>query len=156
MRKYAGIQSVGRAYRYQVRAKDQAGNWSPWVIGNPYTAALVEDVSKSVAYKGSWITIRYPHASGGNAHYAVAAGASATVTFSGRAVGFVAPVGPTRGSAKIYWDGVYRTTISFKAPKGQSRLVMYSIGSATAGTHTLEIRLVGNGRVDADAFVTFR
>jgi len=53
----------------------------------------------------------------------------------------------------IFWDGVYRSTISFKASKGQSRLVKYSIGSATAGTHTLEVRLVGNGRVDVDAFV---
>jgi subtilisin len=152
----ATTQTFGHAYRYQVRAKDVGGIWSPWATGNSYTAGLVEDTSKSVAYRGSWVRISYPRASGGVAHYALAAGASAKVTFDGRAVGFIAPVGPTRGSAKIYWDGVYRTTISFKAAKGSSRLVMYSIGSATLGSHTLEVRLVGNGRVDVDAFVIFR
>jgi subtilisin family serine protease len=153
---FATTQSFGRAYRYRVRARDKAGNWSSWAAGNSYTAGLVEDTSKSVAYKGAWVAIKYPQASGGNAHYSVSGAASAKVTFAGRAVGFIAPVGPTRGSAKIYWDGAYRTTISFKAPNGKSRLVMYSIGSATSGTHTLEVRLVGNGRVDVDAFVTFR
>jgi subtilisin len=153
---FATTQSFGRAYRYRVRARDMAGNWSPWAAGNSYTAGLIEDASRSVAYKGAWVAIKYPQASGGNAHYSVAGGASAKVTFTGRAVGFIAPVGPTRGYAKVYWDGAYRTTISFRAARGQSRLVMYSIGSATSGTHTLEVRLVGNGRVDVDAFVTFR
>ena len=149
-------QTLGKAYRYRVRAKDTFGNWSAWAEGNPYTAGLVEDVSTSIRYTGSWVKIGYGGASGGNLHYAVASGASAKITFTGRAIGFVAPVGPTRGSAKIYWDGVYRTTISFKATKGQSRLVMYSIGSGTHGTHTLEVRLSGGGRVDVDAFVTYR
>jgi subtilisin family serine protease len=155
-RMITAAQSFGHAYRYQVRARDTGGNWSAWAPGNTYTAGLVEDRSRSVAYKGSWVRIAYPGASGGNLTYAVAGGASAKMTFTGRAIGFIAPMGPTRGSAKIYWDGKFRTTISFKAPKGQSRLVMYSIGSATLGTHTLEVRLLGNGRVDVDAFVTFR
>ncbi len=149
-------QTFGHAYRYQVRARDAGGNWSAWAVGNSYTAGLVQDRSASVVYKGTWVRYTYPGASAGNATYAVAAGASAKLTFTGRAIGFIAPMGPTRGSAKIYWDGKLRTTISFKAPKGQSRLVMYSIGSGTHGPHTFEIRLVGNGRVDVDAFVTFR
>jgi subtilisin len=150
------ILTLGHAYRYRIRARDAGGIWSEWATGNSYTAALAQDRSPSVAYRGTWVRIAYSGASGGNLTYAVAAGASAKLTFTGRAIGFIAPMGPTRGSAKIYWDGVYRTTISFKATKGQSRLVMYSIGSATLGTHTLEVRLVGNGRVDVDAFVTFR
>jgi subtilisin len=153
---YATTHTFGRIYRYRVRARDMVGNWSSWATGNSYTAGLVEDASKSVAYKGAWVAINYAGASGGNAHYSVSGGASAKVTFDGRAAGFIAPVGPTRGSAKIYWDGVYRTTISFKASTGRSRLIMYSIGSATSGTHTLEVRPAGNGRIDVDAFVTFR
>jgi subtilisin family serine protease len=155
-RQIGATQTLGKAYRFRVRARDTVGNWSAWAPGNSYTAALVEDRSPSVVFKGSWIRVLYKYASGGNVSYATAAGASAKLTFTGRAIGFVAPLGPTRGKAKIYWDGVYRTTISFYAPKGQSRLVMYSIGSATHGTHSLEVRLVGDGRVDVDAFVTFR
>jgi hypothetical protein len=149
-------QDFGHAYQYRVRAQDAQGDWSAWAPATAYTSTLVQDVAPAVTYTGSWVELRYRRASSGNLHYAVAGGASAKITFDGRAVGFVAPVGPTRGSAKIYWDGVYRSTISFAAAKAKDRVVMYSIGSATAGFHTLEIRLVGDGRVDVDAFVTFR
>ncbi len=155
-RMITSIQTFGHSYRYQVRARDAGGTWSAWAPGNSYTAGLAEDRARSVAYRGTWVRISYSGASGGNLTYAVAAGASTKLTFTGRAIAFIAPMGPTRGSAKIYWDGKFRTTISFRAPKGQSRLVMYSIGSATLGSHTLEVRLVGNGRVDVDAFVMFR
>jgi hypothetical protein len=149
-------QLFGHAYRYQVRARDALGNWSGWAPGNTYTAGLVEDRSPAVTYRGTWVRAAYSDASGGNVSYALGRGASAQVTFTGRAVAFIAPMGPTRGSAQIYWDGKYRRTISLRASRGQSRLVMYSIGSATLGTHTFEVRLVGNGRIDVDAFVTFR
>lgn len=155
-RTIAPTQSLGRAYRYRVRARDIGGNWSAWAEGNAYTAVLVQDRSTSVVYKGRWVRASYKLASGGTIRYATARGASVKLTFTGRAIAFVGPVGPTRGSARVYFDGVYRGTVSFKARKNSSRLVTYSIGSNTLGRHTLEIRLSGNGRVDADAFVVFR
>jgi subtilisin len=156
VRTIAPSQTIGHAYRYRVRARDIGGNWSTWAEGNSYTASLVQDRSASVVYKGRWVRASYKLASGGSVRYATARGASVKLTFTGRAVAFVGPVGPTRGSAKVYFDGVLRGTVSFKARKNSSRLVLYSIGSNTLGRHTLEIRLVGNGRVDADAFVVFR
>ena len=150
------VQAYGHTYKYRVRAKDAVGNWSAWAEGATTTPRLVENTSTSVAYRGSWVRYAYRYASGGSSHYAVAAGASAKVTFTGRAVGFIAAVGPTRGSARIYVDGVYRGIISLRATRGGSRLVKYSIATSTLGTHTLEVRLAGNGRVDVDGFITFR
>jgi hypothetical protein len=95
----------------------------------------------------------YSLASGGTTTYATASGARARTTFSGRAIALVAPVGPTRGSAKIYVDGVYAATVSFKASAGKSRVVMYTRTFTTFGRHTIEVRLTGTGRVDVDAFV---
>jgi hypothetical protein len=96
------------------------------------------------------------NASGGATHYATAVGASARTTFSGRAIALVAPIGPTRGSAKIWVDGVYRGTVSFRNSTGRSRVIMYSTAFPSVALHTIELRLSGNGRVDVDAFVIFR
>jgi hypothetical protein len=53
-------------------------------------------------------------------------------------------------------DGVYRTTISLRSATNHGRVVMYSTTFATLGTHTIELRLSGNGRVDLDTFVVLR
>jgi subtilisin family serine protease len=149
-------QAYGRRYEYRVRARDIAGIWSAWAVGPAYTADLTEESSIRIDYHGTWKKQAASTASGGATRYATAAGASAKLAFKGRAIGLVAPVGPTAGSARVYFDGVYRTTVSFRAATAGSRLIMYTIGSATYGVHTLEFQLVGNGRVDLDAFVTLR
>jgi subtilisin len=147
---------IGHLYQYSVRAQDLAGNWSGWADGPTLTSSLIQDRSSAVAYSGTWTKAIYSLASGGTTTYAKSAGARARTTFSGRAVAIVAPLGPTRGSATVYVDGVYRATISFRASSGTSRVVMYSTTFATLGTHTIELRPTGNGRVDLDAFVILR
>ena len=149
-------QLIGHTYRYQLRARDTVGNWSPWVAGPSVRSGLVQNVSSAVRYVGGWRRLYYSNASGGSVTYATAGGASAKATFVGRAVAIVGPVGPTRGSARIYVDGVYRMTVSFPATRNQSRKVMYTAALSTLGTHSIQLRLVGNGRVDLDTFVIFR
>jgi len=125
-------------------------------MGPSVTSLLVQDRSSVVAYTGTWTKSVYANASGGTTTYASFSGARARTTFSGRAVAIVAPVGPTRGSAAVYVDGVYRQTVSFRASTGNSRVVMYATTFATLGTHAIELRPAGNGRVDLDAFVILR
>ncbi len=151
-----GTQTVGHAYQYRVRARDSVGNWSPWVAGPTVTSSLVQESSSAVAYRGTWTRLVYRYASGGTVRYARAAGASARTTFIGRAVGIVAPVGPSRGTARIYVDGVYRATVSFRASVARSRVVMYSLSFPSPRTHRIELRLIGTGRVDLDAFIVVR
>ncbi|HET7702206.1 MAG TPA: S8 family serine peptidase [Candidatus Limnocylindrales bacterium] len=149
-------QALGSSYRYRVRARDAVGNWSGWADGPSVSNALVQDRNSALTYTGTWTKQLYTAASGGSTTYAKAAGARVRTTFSGRGIALVAPQGPTRGSAAIYVDGVYRGTVSFRASSGRSRVVMYTTTFATLGTHSIEVRLVGNGRVDVDAFVVLR
>ncbi|MBA2382413.1 MAG: S8 family serine peptidase, partial [Chloroflexi bacterium] len=147
---------LGHAYQYRVRAQDGVGNWSAWASGPIVTGALLQDRATAVTYSGTWKKSTYVNASGGSTTYATSSGARVRTTFSGRGIAMVAPVGTTRGSARIYIDGAYRTTVSFRASSGRSRVVMFSTTFATLGTHTIDVRLVGNGRVDLDAFVILR
>ena len=148
-------QEFGRRYQYRVRARDIYGAWGDWATGPIATPGLVQDSSPSVIYSGSWAKQSYRYASNGTVRYTTQAGAKARMTFSGRAAAIVAPLGPTRGSFQVYVDGVFRTTISLRRATGLSRSVVWSFSFAP-GTHTVELRAVGNGRIDLDAFVTFR
>ncbi|HEX2756547.1 MAG TPA: S8 family serine peptidase [Candidatus Limnocylindrales bacterium] len=156
VRSTLGSQSIGHAYRYRVRAQDTVGNWSAWANGPSVTGVLVQDRSSAVSYSGTWTKASYTYASGGSTTWAVSKGARARTTFSGRGIALVAPTSSTRGSAAIYIDGVYRTTISFRSAANHGRVVLYSTSFATLATHTIELRLSGNGRVDLDTFVILR
>jgi len=149
-------QTIGHVYRFRVKARDAAGNWSAWVESPTFTSSLVSDRSTAIAYSGTWKKALYAPATNGSTTYATAAGARARLTFTGRAIALVAPMGPTRGSATIYVDGVSRGTVSFKASSGRSRVIMFSTGLSSLGSHRIEVRVAGNGRVDIDGFVIFR
>jgi len=156
VRSTLGSQTLGHAYRYRVRARDGVGNWSSWANGPSVTCLLVQNTSGAISYVGAWRRAYYSYASGGSTTYATSAGARARTTFSGRGIAVVAPTSSIRGSAGIYVDGVYRGTISFRSATNHGRVVMYSTTFATLGTHTIDLRLSGNGRVDLDAFVILR
>jgi subtilisin family serine protease len=151
-----GSQDLGHAYRYRVRARDTVGNWSNWANGPSVTGVLVQDRSTAVTYSGTWKRTWIRWASGGSMAYATAAGARGRTTFSGRGVAIVAPTSSTRGSAAVYVDGAYRATISLRSATTHGRVLVYSTTFAALGTHTIELRVAGNGRVDLDTFVILR
>lgn len=123
------------------------------------TPVRSEETTTGVTYRGTWRRVTLTGASGGAVKYATWGGASATLRFTGRAVAWVAPLGPTRGSARIYVDGTYRTTVNLYRSAASSRRVVYRASWSTSGTHTLEMRVVGTSghpRVDVDVFEVLR
>jgi len=91
---------------------------------------------------------------GGTLRRVTARAASASLTFTGRSVAWVAPTGLTRGSAKVYIDGSYVATISLYRPAA-ARQVVFAKRFASARSHTIRIRVSGtwgHPRVDLDAF----
>jgi hypothetical protein len=149
-------QTVGHRYAYRVRARDNAGNWSAWAVGPSHTAQFVQDGSTAVRYGGAWTRLVYANASGGTTRYTFTAGASARLPFRGRSVAVVAPMSSTRGSIRVYFDGVLVNTVSLRSWVTKSRQVVFTKAWGAIGDHTIEVRAVGNGRVDLDAFVVLR
>ena len=94
---------------------------------------------------------------GRQARYATQAGATASITFTGRAFTWVGAVGPTRGTARVYVNGTFVKSVDLHATTAAARRLVYSVAWSTAALRTVTIRIsgtAGHPRGDVDAFVT--
>jgi hypothetical protein len=151
----AGLR-IGHAYRFRVRAVDRADRATS-TIGATLHVVGRDDGSARVSYRGSWRRFAVPGAFGGWTHASSSTGASATFTFTARAIAWIAPISATRGAAKVYVDGRYVATVRLTASAFGSRRVVFATSWATEGQHTLRIVVAGTAghpRIDVDAFVT--
>ena len=141
------------SYRFRVRAIDKAGNVGAW----KYTATLYprrnSDSDQAIVYSSSWTTVSDTTALGGSLHRAGVAGSGTRYTFTGRSVAWIASMGPGMGSADIYLDGAYVRRVSLAATSPRAARVVFERSWASAATHTVQIRPVGNGPVTVDGFV---
>ncbi|HEX6868506.1 MAG TPA: S8 family peptidase, partial [Candidatus Limnocylindrales bacterium] len=148
--------AIWTAWGFRVRARDGAGNWSDWSSDATITPARYQESSPKVTYRGTWRSLRTSSASGGRERYATTRGASFTFRFTGRAVAVVAPKGTSRGSAKLYVDGVYKGTVNFHRSSWTPRNVVVARSWTTAGTHSIKLVALGTAghpRIDIDAFL---
>ncbi len=152
--------STGHSYRFEVRARDKAGNVGAWKAGPTIRPKLVQQTNDSIVYRGgTWKSAWSTAYSGGSVRYATAAGAKARFTTTARSLAFVTTRGPNRGAARIYIDGAYVTTVDLAAPSHQARYVAFSRTWSSAGTHTIKVVVVGTPgrpRIDLDAFEVIR
>jgi len=123
------------------------------------SAARIGETNPRITYSGTWRRVTSHLASGGYVKYATKSGATAKLDFTGSAVEWVSPLGQSRGSAKVYVDGAYRTTVKLYRSTTATRRVVYRTSWTVPGRHTLEIRVVGTSghpRVDIDVFGILR
>lgn len=147
---------IGAVVGARARATDRLANTSAWAPGPTAATLLTEQAAGSIRYTGTWRTLATSAAHGSSLKYASSAGASATYTFGGSSVGWVAARGPNRGYARVYVDGAYAGTVNLYASAYQYRRVVFARNFGAAGAHTLKIVVVGSGKhpvVDVDAFI---
>lgn len=135
--------SAGHTYRYEVRARDRAGNVGAWVAGSTQYPSLLQQTSTSIAWAGAWTTLTSTSYSGGSARYASAAGASASYAFTGRSVAIVLAKGPTRGAVQVWIDGALATTVDTYAAANAYGWVGYARNFGTSAAHTVKLVVVG-------------
>ena len=113
--------------------------------------------SVSVSYRGSWLTSNCTCFNAGRAKKTSAAGASATITFSGNtntAVALVMEKAGNRGRFTVYLDGVNRGTVDTFSSTAAHRVVVWAGRVATSGNHTLRLvnqATAGRPRIDLNA-----
>jgi hypothetical protein len=131
--------------------------------GTPSTATTpgraVDDSSTAIDFSPGWDEAEFPRYNGGQVRYAVEPGATAELTFSGRSIAWVGPVGPTRGEARIYLDGELVSTVDAHAAHFRPRVDLFSAAFDRFGAHTITIEVAGTpGRetIAIDEFVVGR
>jgi len=135
-------------YAIQVRAVDSAGHvgaWSPEIPFVPNTAQ-----ESSASFSTGWDHRVQPGFWGGAAERAHRSGPVAIFTFRGYRLDWIGSVAPTYGSADVYMDGVYVTTIDCHATAPAHRRILFQDDQIGYGAHTVEI--FARGRVDVDGF----
>jgi len=145
--------SDGSSYRFRAWATDSYGNVSGYVYGPTFKPSRVEQSSTAVAYSGTWSSSSNTTASGGSFKYTSTLWASASYTFTAMSLGLLAVKSAAGGSASVYVDGVFKTTISFYASATTYRQVVYTLNYATQGTHTIKVVCKGTGRIYLDGFL---
>ena len=101
------------------------------------------EASPAITYHGSWRSAGHGGYLGGAARYATAAGATASLTFTGRGIVWYGPVGPTRGQARISIDGAHVTTVNLFRSSFVARAAVFTKAWTAAARHTLVIEVVG-------------
>jgi hypothetical protein len=150
--------SPGHTYRFQVRGRDKAGNVGPWKVGATLKPALTQQTSSAVVFSGSSTTTTYASYSAGSERYLRAAGASASYTTTARGLSFITTRSPSRGTARIYIDGVLAASIALNSVTTSYRYVAFTKTWSSVGTHTIKVVSLGTPsiRVDIDAFGVIR
>jgi hypothetical protein len=145
-------------YRARVRVKDASGVWSPWAYSTVVGSTRYQETSE-ISRTGTWTRTPSIGASGAYVRFASRALATATFSFVGRAVTWIAPRGPGRGAARIYVDNVYRTTVNLSRSATLARSIAFAASWSSSSRHTIAIHVVGtpgHPRVDIDAFAVLR
>ena len=144
---------VGTMYRYRVSAIDRAGNASAWTNLAPITLRRVQQTSSGVRWAGTWSAATDERYSGGSARRTSGSGRKATLTFTGRDIGWVTMRSTIGGRAQVRVDGILVATMDVRGSTTGYRRMVWTRHLTRGGTHTLEIRPLGDGRVTVDAFI---
>ncbi len=139
--------------------------------GSAFAATRYEQSDPSVVYTGVWTPSVLPGHSGGSVEYSSdQANGTATFSFTGTGVDYIAAKWYNRGIAAVSLDGGPEQLLDLYAPgipgdttTVQYQQVIYSVRALANGPHTLKVRVTGTrsgaaaapGLITVDAFDVF-
>jgi hypothetical protein len=117
----------------------------------------------SIVQSGTWKTSSLSNFYAGSVRMSGAAGAQQSLTMTMQDAAIVSTLGPNRGIAQVWVDGVLAATIDLYSATTQYRRVVWAADFGTPGTHTVVLRATGTKRpassakrVDLDAFLVMQ
>jgi hypothetical protein len=157
----------GDLYGWQIAAIDTLGNSVSTEVDSFPDFTRFDNTTASGgpwgtwSYSGAWAISNCLCADGGRQTFTTRKYASASFTVNdptlGRHVGLMMAEGPGRGSAAIYLDGLYKTTIKTHATANINRVITWDSGALPLGIHVIKIvNLASSGhpRIDVNAGIT--
>jgi hypothetical protein len=103
----------------------------------------LQEHSPRITYSGTWTRAGHAEYLGGSASSTNSAGATASLTFTGRSIAWIGPTGPTRGMADVYLNGRFVRTINTYSARFTASRVLFSSSFATERERTLTIEALG-------------
>ncbi len=141
--------------RFRVRAKDAAGNRSAWAYGEPLRWLLWSERADGITTSGAWRSVSASAYLGDRALVSRQPGAELGYRFTGSRVAWIGRLRASGGSARVYVDGAYRTTISSAGHRAY-REILFAASWPESGEHTITILVSGtpgHPDVTVDGFV---
>ena len=111
--------------------------------GTSVGTGRAEPSSPAVVYNGNWYQNTNAIHSGGTAVLAMDVNSTATITFDGSGIQWVAFRDPWSGIAKVYIDGSLVQTVDTYSATQQNQSVIFDSGALTTGTHTVSVQVTG-------------
>jgi hypothetical protein len=143
-------------YDFRVRST-LSGTASGWVANTAFT--VVPYPESAMTFTGTWTSTSNTQLWGGIGKYTKAANAAASLSFNGRTFAIIGNKGPGNGSAKLYVDGVAKSTMNEHATGTSYRNIVGQWGWPSTGSHTVKIANLatsGHPRFDVDGIVVFQ
>lgn len=144
-------------YEYRVRARDAAGNLGSWVNATPFDLTVVDETDPGITFslKSQWAKFDNSEFHGGSSKITRTNGASASWTFTGEYVAWIASTNLASGQAEVFIDGVSQGIVNLNQTPAKVRQIVWSTGGLADGQHTLKIvsKATGGKRVQIDAFM---
>jgi hypothetical protein len=116
---------------------------APKAAAAPKAPLHTSEGDPSIKWTGRWGRAAHAGYAGGSVAWATAARSSATLVFDGRSIAWLGPVGPTRGSARVYIDDVLVATVSQHGRSYEPQRTLYTRDFGTSGRHTIRIVVAG-------------
>jgi alpha-tubulin suppressor-like RCC1 family protein len=151
----------GKRYNFRVRATDALGRASVWTPGQRFRLNGTQE--DSGFYQGTWTSEQLVNSWGGSIRFTTEPNASVVLGFRGRYGAWIGTRGPGYGSAAVYVDGIYQTTVNCRAVSIRKRRVLFRYAAPPQHSldplHDIEIvnlATAGHPRIDIDGLVSFR
>jgi hypothetical protein len=143
----------GAAVEFHVRAIDNASNVSDFRSGGVFQVRL--DSDRMVTFARTWYTRLKSSYLDGRMRSTRLSGATASYSFTGSGIAWIAPTGPTAGSARVEIDGKVVATVSLRSTVGAARKIVFSKSWTSIGRHKIVVRALatsGHPWVNVDGF----
>ncbi len=148
--------SSGFTYKFRVRATDGSTNVGAFKEGASFKVTGISQAYSAVHYTGTWANSTSTAWWGGTAKSSSTKNSTASYTFTGKSIAWVALKSYNRGKANIYINGVLKATVDLYAPATLTKRVVWSATYSTSASRTLMIKVMatsGRPRVDVDGFL---
>ena len=141
---------------YAVSAVDSSGLESAYaeVLAQPATAVFYQEDHPSVSLQGMWMEEYCPAAQGGGLLASGDAAARMEFRFTGSQVKLITARDNTCGSANIYLDGNFVSTVNLFSPDPLYQQIEVSLPGLPREEHVLTILVLGYGNpVSASSYI---